>query len=93
MVHYSLKCIHPFYAVYMNIPVGLVALCLLCWSLRSFELEQTMPEISWSALRAEFADNFDYVGVSVYGFACLVPELISLKVSFGGGNGLHGARV
>lgn len=54
-----------YFTVYMNIPIGLVALCLLSWSLRAFELEQTMPKITLAILRSEFVNNFDYVGVLV----------------------------
>ncbi|KAF8587292.1 MFS general substrate transporter [Ramaria rubella] len=59
---------------YMNIPIGLTALCLLCWSLRNFELEQTITGFSWTALRNEFVNNFDYIGVFllVIGTSCTV---------------------
>jgi hypothetical protein len=43
-----------------------LALCLMYWSLRYFELERTMGDFSWPALRAELADNFDYIGVWVH---------------------------
>ena len=50
----------------MNIPIGLMALCLLYWSLQCFELEKTALELSWPALRTEFVYHFDYIGVSVH---------------------------
>ena len=70
------------FVVYMNIPVGLAALCLLYWSLQCFELEKTMPEFSWPALRSEFTNNFDYVGVSVHPFAYSFSYLINFKGPF-----------
>ena len=76
----------------MNIPIGLVALCLLYWSLQCFELEKTMPEFSWAALRAELANNFDYIGVSVHLLSSdFCPKLIPIKFSSGDRNFLNSA--
>ena len=76
----------------MNIPIGLIALYLLYWSLQCFELEKNIPEFTWPALRAEFVDNFDCIGVSVH----LVssdpsPKLITIQIPSSGGNFMHGA--
>ncbi|KAF8527905.1 MFS general substrate transporter [Hysterangium stoloniferum] len=62
------------WAFYMNIPVGLVALLMLAWSLQYFELERTLSDFSWPALKSEFIHDFDYIGVFllVAGTACTV---------------------
>ncbi|KAF8489589.1 major facilitator superfamily domain-containing protein [Gautieria morchelliformis] len=62
------------WAFYMNVPIGLIALCLLYWSLRHFDLEKTLDDFSWPVLRAEFMHKFDYIGVFllVTGTSCTV---------------------
>lgn len=57
-----------FLIVYMNIPVGITALLLLSWSLRFFKLERTLSDFTWSAMKKELVQEFDFAGVYVLAY-------------------------
>lgn len=78
----------------MNIPIGLTALALLCWSLQYFQLERNMSDFTLAALRTELVRDFDFIGVQV---PCLFsqpyPRAHPMQFSFDLWHGIYCFRI